>query len=93
MESIGYLAFNDCSKLRSFFLPANVGSIEGALFFGLTLEVPEGTIDAYKQKGWKTLDEGGVFKEIREIPQYDANGDGQTTIVDVTRLVDKIIGK
>jgi len=55
------------------------------------LEVPEGTIDAYKQKGWNTLDEGGVFKEIREIPEYDANGDGQTTIVDVTRLVDKIM--
>ena len=54
--------------------------------------MPEGTIDAYKQKGWNTLDEGGVFKEIREIPEYDANGDGQTTIVDVTRLVDKIIG-
>ena len=82
-------------------LPESITSISEFAFFGsssgypssLTLEVPEGTIDAYKQKGWKTLDEGGVFKEIREIPEYDANGDGQTTIVDVTRLVDKIIGK
>ena len=101
IKSIGKEAFYQMSNLKTIVMKHSDPFAFNKMFFGsssgypssLTLEVPEGTIDAYKQKGWKTLDEGGVFKEIREIPEYDANGDGQTTIVDVTRLVDKIIGK
>lgn len=101
IKSIGKEAFYQMSNLKTIVMKHSDPFAFNKMFFGsssgypssLTLEVPEGTIDAYKQKGWKTLDEDGVFKEIREIPEYDANGDGQTTIVDVTRLVDKIIGK
>ena len=101
IKSIGKEAFYQMSNLKTIVMKHSDPFAFNKMFFGsssgypssLTLEVPEGTIDAYKQKGWKTLDEGGVFKEIREIPEYDANGDGRTTIVDVTRLVDKIIGK
>ena len=101
IKSIGKETFYQMSNLKTIVMKHSDPFAFNKMFFGsssgypssLTLEVPEGTIDAYKQKGWKTLDEGGVFEEIREIPEYDANGDGQTTIVDVTRLVDKIIGK
>ena len=54
------------------------------------LFVPEGKKQAYIDAGWtERVFKGGIY----EIPEYDANGDGQTTIVDVTRLVDKIIGR
>ncbi len=101
LKSIGQEAFYQMSNLKTIVMKHTAPFAFNEMFFGsssgypssLTLEVPEATIDAYKQKGWKTLDEGGAFNVIREIPEYDANGDGQTTIVDVTRLVDKIIGK
>lgn len=54
------------------------------------LFVPEGKKQAYIDAGWtERVFKGGIY----EIPEYDANGDGQTTIVDVTRLVDKIVGR
>ena len=52
--------------------------------------VPEGTRQAYIDAGWtEDIFKGGIV----EAPVYDANGDGQTTITDVTRLVDKILNK
>ena len=54
------------------------------------LTVPYGTRQAYIDAGWtEDIFKGGIV----EAPEDDANGDGQTTITDVTRLVDKIIGK
>ncbi len=95
VKSIGPLAFADCFYIESVVAKGTTPPTLGAnalrnLHGNCVLTVPEGTKDAYIAAGWTTdIFKGGIV----EAPEYDANGDGQTTIVDVTRLVDKIIGK
>ena len=95
VESIEKWAFMYCQQLKSVISKVVTPFEFGEDAFGnigsnCVLTVPEGTKDAYIAAGWTTdIFKGGIV----EAPEYDANGDGQTTIVDVTRLVDKIIGK
>ena len=95
VKSIIANAFLRCRNLTSV-----VSHIENPVAFGenafgsisadCVLTVPYGTRQAYIDAGWtEDIFKGGIV----EAPEYDANGDGQTTITDVTRLVDKIIGK
>lgn len=58
------------------------------------LIVPRGAKEAYLSAGWKTLEDGGYFKDIVEAEKTndgDVNCDGRVTIADVTKLVDKIL--
>ncbi|MBO4443594.1 MAG: leucine-rich repeat domain-containing protein [Bacteroidaceae bacterium] len=58
------------------------------------LVVPVGTKDAYATAGWKSIEDGGCFKEVVEEvkPAYfDVNGDGLINVSDVTALVNKIL--
>ena len=58
------------------------------------LVVPVGTKDAYATAGWKSIEDGGCFKEVVEEvkPAYfDVNGDGEINVTDVTSLVNKIL--
>ena len=95
VESIEKWAFMYCQQLKSVISKVVTPFEFGEDAFGnigsnCVLTVPEGTKEAYIAAGWTTdIFKGGIV----EAPEYDANGDGQTTIVDVTRLVDKIIGK
>ena len=58
------------------------------------LTVPFGTIEAYNKAGWKTIADGGYFKEIVEAPlNTDVNGDGQVSISDAVIIVDEILNK
>ncbi len=60
------------------------------------LFVPKGTKEAYFNAGWKTLEDGGYFKDIVETEKTndgDVNCDGQVSIADVTTLVNIILGK
>lgn len=60
------------------------------------LIVPTGTKQAYIEAGWKTLEDGGYFKEVVEEEKTndgDVNCDGKVTIADVTKLVNIILGK
>ena len=96
---IGENAFYNCTNLSSIVMersnPITYSQQVGASAFSAissncVLTVPFGTRDAYIDAGWtEDIFKGGIV----EAPEYDANGDGRTTIVDVTRLVDKIIGK
>lgn len=97
-SSVGIInqeAFYGCSNLTSVVMekttpPAFGTGAFSAISADCILIVPEGTRDAYIEAGWtENIFKGGIV----EAPEYDANGDGKTTIVDVTRLVDKIIGK
>ena len=63
------------------------------------LVVPKGTKSAYADKGWKSVADGGFFKDVVEAaPEAggllgDVNDDGKVTIADVTALVNVILGK
>lgn len=58
------------------------------------LTVPFGTTQAYNEAGWKTIADGGYFKEIEEAPlNTDVNGDGQVSISDAVIIVDEILNK
>lgn len=58
------------------------------------LTVPFGTTEAYNKAGWKTIADGGYFKEIVEAPlNTDVNGDGQVSISDAVIIVDEILNK
>lgn len=95
VESIEKWAFMYCQQLKSVISKVVTPFEFGEDAFGnigsnCVLTVPEGTKDAYIAAGWtEDIFKGGIV----EASEYDANGDGRTTIVDVTRLVDKIIGK
>ena len=55
-----------------------------------TLVVPNGKKQDYINAGW-TED---IFKAVVELPsKFDVNEDGKVTIADVTKLVNKILGK
>ena len=61
-----------------------------------TLQVPVGTRDAYIAAGWtEEIFKGGVVEAADggAGTPGDVDGDGQVDIVDVTKLVDKILGK
>ncbi len=95
VETIGDYAFYYCGSLSSIIARMDVPArYESHTFLDVNstykLFVPEGKKQAYIDAGWtENVFKGGIY----EIPEYDANGDGQTTIVDVTRLVDKIVGR
>lgn len=57
------------------------------------LYIPHGTRQAYIDKGWTTEVFKGGIVEMDGENSYDVNGDGQISITDVTKLVNKILGK
>ena len=58
------------------------------------LVVPYGKVSAYANAGWKSIADGGYFKEVVEDKtKYDVNSDGTVSIADVTKLVNVILGK
>ena len=60
------------------------------------LIVPRGKKTAYANAGWKSIADGGYFKEVVEVDdtdRFDVNRDGHISIADVTTLVNVILGK
>ena len=96
VTSIGDLAFANSSNLKSVVMESETPISFGEdAFYGISSEcvltVPAGCKAAYIAKGWTT----SVFKGgIVEAPsKFDVNEDGQISIADVTKLVNKILGK
>lgn len=85
-------AFYGCSNLTSVVVeretPATLGtSAFGGISADCILTVPAGCAEAY-------ADWAQYFKEIVEEPaREDLNNDGQVNIADVTKLVNKVVGK
>lgn len=81
------------SKTPFAFPPTMFGPNESGYPTNCTLHVPHGTRQAYIDKGWtETIFKGGIV-ELEDETNYDVNGDGQVSIADVTKLVNKILGK
>ena len=91
-------AFQNCTALTSV-----VSKIETPFKFGTNafyninpacvLTVPKGKRQAYIDAGWtEDIFKGGIVEAEDEIPG-DMNGDGSVTIADVTKLVNKVLGK
>ena len=58
------------------------------------LIVPQGKKTAYANAGWKSIADGGYFKEVIEADdtdRYDVNRDGTVDISDVTKLVNEVL--
>ena len=96
VTSIGDCAFANSSNLKSVVMESETPISFGEdAFYEISSEcvltVPAGCRAAYIAKGWTT----SVFKGgIVEAPsKFDVNEDGQITIADVTKLVNKILGK
>ena len=96
VTSIGDLAFANSSNLKSVVMESETPISFGEdAFYRISSEcvltVPAGCKAAYIAKGWTT----SVFKGgIVEAPsKFDVNEDGQISIADVTKLVNKILGK
>lgn len=96
VTSIGYCAFANSSNLKSVVMESETPISFGEEAFvnisdQCVLTVPAGCKAAYIAKGWTT----SVFKGgIVEAPsKFDVNEDGKVSIADVTKLVNKILGK
>ena len=98
VETIEMNAFQNCTALTSV-----VSKIETPFKFGTNafyninpacvLTVPKGKRQAYIDAGWtEDIFKGGIVEVEDEIPG-DMNGDGSVTIADVTKLVNKVLGK
>ena len=80
---------------KNMFNPWSTGTILAEIS-NCVLIVPRGTKTAYETAGWKSLADGGYFKEVVEtddIDKYDMNGDGTLSVADVTTLVNVIVKK
>lgn len=88
---IGFYAFNGCSSLTTVVVKKESPiAIDEDVFSNranATLYVPKGSKSAYQEASvWKD------FKQIMELEDGDANGDGKVTIADVTATVNFILG-
>ena len=96
LTAISQRAFQNCTGLTSVVShirePFTLGTgVFGNISPSCVLTVPAGTRQAYIDKGWtETIFKGGI---VEMETNYDVNGDGQVSIADVTKLVNKILGK
>jgi len=96
VTSIGDYAFANSANLKSVVMESETPFKFGEeafvnIYDQCVLTVPAGCKAAYIAKGWTT----SVFKGgVVEAPsKFDVNEDGQISIADVTKLVNKILGK
>lgn len=60
------------------------------------LVVPHGKKTAYFDAGWKSIADGGYFKEVVEADDtelYDLNNDNKVDISDVTKMVNEVLNR
>ena len=60
------------------------------------LIVPQGKKTAYANAGWKSIADGGYFKEVVEADDtelYDLNNDNKVDISDVTKMVNEVLNR
>ncbi len=108
VSNIAAYAFNNCFDLRKVVMNSRTPFQFSNSMFSINasgsyehpvLVVPKGTKTAYADKGWKSVADGGFFKDVVEAaPEAggllgDVNNDGKVTIADVTALVNIILGK
>ena len=94
VTTIGDYAFWNCVNLSLVrchaVTPPTIynGTFKYNSYYGV-LEVPEGSVDAYRSHVY-----WGLFQNIQPITEVsgDVDGDGNVTIGDVTNLIDKLLG-
>ena len=105
LTTIGSSTFYYCTALNKIVSKATTPPDIGISAFTkipstCTLTVPAGTRQTYIDAGWTTKEpdengntnSNGIFNKIVEdVSQYDVNGDNSIDVIDVTKLVDKIL--
>ena len=96
VTSVGLSSFAGCTNLKSVVSknenPPTMGNNAfSSINANCVLTVPYGTKGAYIGAGWTTdIFKGGI---VEDMSQYDVNNDSQVNIADVTKLVNKVVGK
>ena len=96
VTSIGNCAWQYCQRLtsvvsRAVTPPALGNNVFSNIASNCVLIVPEGTREAYIDAGWtEDIFKGGI---VEAPSKYDVNEDGSVSISDVTKLVNKILGR
>lgn len=105
LTSIGRFGIRDCTSLTTVVAhmpdPFAINTSASSNNYNISdlpanckLIVPAGKRQAYIDAGWTTdIFRGGVVEAESDHDSFDVNGDGQVTIADVTKLVNKILGK